>query len=507
MTIADSINVFLQNSRQEVEKINADCEKELESHNARLQELDRQVREVKASIEKVYAEKDSRLDRVETMNAGALAYHNFLRDAGLFDVEKLASLPTLSESSVNETVEREPCKVKIAAEAAVEEEPELPEIKRPDFDLDEYDESFDAFDNDDGEDGDDFSDYVPASDVLDAADVEDEFDEEPEEEFAADKEEAKDEDDYDENDEWGDEDREDYEEDDYEWPDEAYDKYAGLTPEQTEKAKKMDAEMSKYGDEPVLWPIRKNTEYFFDVDKYEYVPVMLGSPEAEEYGLFASYGYGNYEDDGVETGGGYSWDIKEPTPSSQVPDDLKRRREFVFYLHGEAQKTTLRSDGACFLGKPKRLAAIERSELEFAAKNRPDMFDAYVDQRYATTGLVNRVKIFDRSNAYCGEEPDFELIKTMIERKCFRLNVEEYLSESGQSFESFKLMWDRLSRTSAVPFCRFVLNRKPRANEAPDRAESHYGKCRFEELYIEMLVTCDPEEDDTLKMNYELATQ
>jgi hypothetical protein len=135
------------------------------------------------------------------------------------------------------------------------------------------------------------------------------------------------------------------------------------------------------------------------------------------------------------------------------------------------------------------------------------MFDAYVDQRYAVTGSANRVKIFGCAKGYYGEEPDFELIKTMIERKSFRLNVKEYMTETGQSFESFKLMWNRLSRTSLVPYCRFVLNRNPRTNEDPGSVDSNYGKCRFDELYIEMIVERDPEECDSLKMMYELATQ
>ena len=499
MTIADAFNLFLQDSEKKVAEINAERQKKTEVYDAKLQELDRQIREIKQEIANIYAETENELGQIETMNAGALAYHNFLRDAGILNVEALANFSA--------PVEPEAHKIKFAAKVEIEtseDEPAerpTPEIKNPDFDLDEYDESFaiSGEDEDEDEDEEALSGYVAMDELVGKAnlgdeneDLDDEDDYDGEEEN--DNVDAADEDDYDE-DEW----------DDY-LPAEAYSKYYGLTPEQEEKARKMDAERAKYGDGPVLWPLRKNTEYCFDPDKYEYVPVMLGSSEAEERGIFSG-GYGNYEDDGVETGEGYEWDIKEPTPASQVSDELKRRRKFVCWLHGEAQETTLRSGGACFLGKPKRLSAIKHSELEFAAKNRPDMFDAYVDQRYAVTGSANRVKIFGCAKGYYGEEPDFELIKTMIEHKSFRLNVKEYMTETGQSFESFKLMWNRLSRTSLVPYCRFVLNRNPRTNEEPGSVDSNYGKCRFDEVYIEMIVERDPEECDSLKMMYELATQ
>lgn len=467
MTIADSINVFLQNSRQEVERINADCEERLEGCNARLQELDRQVREVKAVIEKVYADKDAQVDRVETMNAGALAYHNFLRDAGLLDAEKLASMSPISAPTPNESVEAEPRKIKLAAKATVEEEPELPEIKRPDFDLDEYDESFDVSgEDDDYEDADDVSDYVPASDVLEDADDEDEFecDEESEEDSDADDE-----------DEFDDEE---------------------------------DSESKEVPSSPKLWPLLKNTVFTLDFETGGYKPVAIGTEEYADSGRCYVYGYGDYEQNGVETGEQYPWDIKEATDVDQVSDALKRRREFTFWLHGEAQKIEeLSVAGNCRLGKPKWNATIDSDGLAFAAKNRPDMFDARTDWDKYEGMEKNKTKVFGVRRWYPGEDADFELIKTMFERKTFRLNVAEYMEESGQTLESFKLLWNKLSRMSAVPYCRFRLTRDPRPNEDPYRVESSYGKCRFDEIFIEMVATCDPEDDDTLKMNYELALQ
>lgn len=431
MTYADAIGNFLREAENKKEESYAKKKEEIQELRNKILELEERCKTEDSDFQK--------------MREGAVAYHNFLEKQGVFGCVQSDDGPLKQDETIDKDVTNEELSpisylnknlpieqnVKVMLPSEIVEGSEH-KIIFPPFDINKYDENPDE--------------------VI--GEYEDDQDVEPEGYVTIDE----------------------YNKTEHE-------------PQQ------LEYESANYDrpSEPMLYPLKKNTVFEFDPDYGGYKEVSEGSPEWIEMHGYSECRYGNYENDGVPVGGNYSWDIKQPTPSRLVSEDIKRKREFHQRLHGQGVSTVLNSRSHNEIVDVGWRPKVSRSVIENLAKQNPDMFKAETVYDKHDGFNKNMVTFFGQSAWYAGEESDFALIKKMFDSKCFRINVKDYIYKTKQSPESFNMAWSRLSRTSAVPHCRFVLN----CDE-----DGVFGNRYIKDIYVELQCVCDPNSEPSFKEVY-----
>lgn len=431
MTYIDAISNFLREAENKKEESYAKKKEEIQELKSRIAELEERCKAEDSDFQK--------------MREGAVAYHNFLEEQGVFrNAQQTTDSFRQEKGIVADVVEEDLSPIDYPSKALPTEkkvEVVLPteivddkehKIIFPPFDIDAYDENPDEVVGEYEEDQDIVTDgYV----TIDEYNKTESDVQSPEREN-----------------------------DDYDRP-----------------------------SEPMLYPLKKNTVFEFDPDYGGYKEVGEGSPEWIEMHGYSECRYGNYENDGIPVGGNYPWDIKQPTPSRLVGEDIKRKREFHQHLHGQGVSTVLNSRSHNEIVDVGWRPKVSRAIIENLAKQYPDMFKAETVYDKYDGFNKNMVTFFGQSAWYAGEESDFALIKKMFDSKCFRINVKDYIYKTKQSPESFNMAWSRLARTSAIPHCRFVLN----CDE-----DGVFGNRYIKDIYVELQCVCDPNSEPSFKEIY-----